>query len=289
MNVSDTTELIVADAEVPLLAISREVLQEFTDQRAMFRKWLFSHFKEGIHFGQPKPVVTRDRADGGKDYKTSKFVKDKDGGGSGKWVDEWVPFERYTPRYSLYKAGAELMVDLMKFSAEYSADMDSWQQMGSPKGTFVRKCVLRRKKNGEIVGEGTGIYKNGNYEDGNKAVKMADKRATVAAVLNACSISDLFTQDIEDQGDDKGGFEAPENAPDAAKPPKPRTDRVTKVQIEDLKKAWATMVRARGNDPQPGEFSIWVNGITRMPVGNVPDHNSWMFSDYDKCMKELRG
>lgn len=57
----------------------------------------------------------------------------------------------------------------------------------------------------EIEGQTIGKVANENLADQyNTVLKMANKRALVAATLNVTAASDIFTQDMEDQHDQKG-------------------------------------------------------------------------------------
>jgi hypothetical protein len=97
-------------------------------------------------------------------------------------------------------------------------------------------------------------------EHANTILKMAEKRALVAAVLNATAASDFFTQDVEDlpgHGDDEGSV--PAGNDDEGVAPQPAaanldTDdiRLVKAALRDLSwsddagKAW--LKREMGHD-----------------------------------------
>src|SRR5690606_20050355 len=71
---------------------------------------------------------------------------------------------------------------------------------------YTVRCVL--KKNGQIITEGLGHCnsrekkyegeKQDKYMLGNTCLKMDKKRAQVDAALTIVSLSDIFTQDLED-------------------------------------------------------------------------------------------
>lgn len=72
---------------------------------------------------------------------------------------------------------------------------------------YVVRCELTRP-DGTIVGEGVGScstleskYVSRPRDSENTVLKMASKRAHVAAVLAAFALSEAFTQDIDDAGD----------------------------------------------------------------------------------------
>lgn len=69
---------------------------------------------------------------------------------------------------------------------------------------YVYKCKIT-KSDGRVIGEGDGVcstleskYISRPRDTENTASKMAQKRAFMAATLNAFALSDMFTQDLED-------------------------------------------------------------------------------------------
>lgn len=173
---------------VGLLPVEQQqkVLAEYDDRRSNFLKWLFSKLKEGIHYGFPPGCEATYNAAGDMINKKSGLP---------------VPSSQWIPKPSLYKAGAKLVIDLLRLKPIYSSDMDAWHMMGDPKGCIVRKCTLKNPDTDAVIGEGTGSFNVGQKGmDANASIKMADKRADVAAVLNGVPvIGELFTQDIEDK------------------------------------------------------------------------------------------
>lgn len=100
---------------------------------------------------------------------------------------------------SLSKAGAEKVLGWLKIQASFAPDTGTWEMLGRPTDLISFVCTLRTRS-GEIVGEGRGarsLTKDGG--DVNKAIKMAEKSAMVSAVLRTGCLSDVFTQDLEDQ------------------------------------------------------------------------------------------
>ncbi len=74
---------------------------------------------------------------------------------------------------------------------------------------YVVRCELKRRATDEMVGVGIGSastlesrYVDRPRELENTVLKMAQKRALVAATLNAYALSDRFTQDMEDAPQD---------------------------------------------------------------------------------------
>lgn len=106
----------------------------------------------------------------------------------------------------LLKPGAEKICMLMGLSTEFIS-LDSTRDFESGFFQYQIKCKLL--KNREVVTEGLGsantkerkYIKQDPYTMDNTVLKMAKKRALVDAVLLVASLSDVFTQDIEDMTD----------------------------------------------------------------------------------------
>lgn len=139
-----------------------------------------------------------------------------------------------------------------------------------------------------IVGQEEGKVPNPDLADSyNTVLKMSDKRALVAAVLNATAASDVFTQDVED-----GGASSAPEAPPAEPPPfdpgkqllpSARRDRSAKKVVEGLGEDqhriasdldWTAMLeeaaqplgpRADWGKAQRDEFMCrWANAIAKL-------------------------
>lgn len=223
----------------------RQYLAAYDERRKSLRDWLRAQLKEGTHFGHPPGLEP---------------IRDERG-----WYRQkikgsitWYPPERWTPKPSLYKAGADFICDLMGVQDRYNPDLDAWKQLGSPDGTFVFRCCLFSKANGDLIGEGWGARKLGEKGgDVNNSIKMAKKSSKVDAVLNAYALSDLFTQDLEDlpaQSKEHEGPKADPNAPQA----QPRNDRATHEELKRLKEFWKETRINRGlNGEDRGAWDIF--------------------------------
>jgi len=107
---------------------------------------------------------------------------------------------------TLLKPGAEKILMLMGLTSEYDV-IEKVQDYDGGFFAFTVKCTLSR---GDIkVTEGVGHantrerrYTSGKQQDpytlANTVLKMAKKRAQVDAVLTVASLSEIFTQDLED-------------------------------------------------------------------------------------------
>lgn len=159
---------------VSLLPVEQQkvVLAQYTERRSHFRHWLLSQLQEGVHYGYPPGCKPRP-----------------------------TDAKQWQAKPSLYKAGAAYLVDLLQLRTAYESDEAAWKMMGAKPGMICRTCRLFNPQTNEILGQGTGAFVVGQKEmDSNGAIKMADKRALVAAVINTIAVcADLFTQDIEDK------------------------------------------------------------------------------------------
>lgn len=100
---------------------------------------------------------------------------------------------------SLFKPGSEKFLSLFKLTALFRKDDETWSMAGEVAGLFCYICELKNSQ-GTIVGEGRGSanLKEKNNWTVNNAVKIAEKRAQIDAVLRTGALSDFFTQDLED-------------------------------------------------------------------------------------------
>ena len=168
---------------VPLL---RQALAEYDEQRQELRDFLLSKMQEGVHYAYPPKLEPK------YDEHGNMKVWNKQSNSY-----DLVSPKNWRPKQSLYKAGGEMVCDLMGVRCEFSADAEAWHQLGSPKETFVMVCRLHSRATGELLGEGRGVRNVGQKGgDANNAIKMAQKCAMVDAVLTTYGLSDLFTQDI---------------------------------------------------------------------------------------------
>lgn len=110
-----------------------------------------------------------------------------------------------TDKPTLLKPGAEKILMLMGVSSEYGL-IEKVQDYDKGFFAFTVKCRLLRGN--QLITEGLGhcnsrerrytSEKVDAYTVANTCLKMAKKRAQVDAVLTIASLSDVFTQDIED-------------------------------------------------------------------------------------------
>ncbi|GIM45930.1 hypothetical protein DNHGIG_14790 [Collibacillus ludicampi] len=115
-----------------------------------------------------------------------------------------------THKPTMLKPGAEKILMLMGLTSEYEI-LDKVQDYDGGFFAFTVRCKLSR--NGMLITEGVGhantrekryvSHKEGKeppdpYTLANTVLKMSKKRALVDAALTVASLSDVFTQDVED-------------------------------------------------------------------------------------------
>jgi hypothetical protein len=108
------------------------------------------------------------------------------------------------------------------------------QETGTSVGLYryVVRCTLVRREDGAVVAEGLGAcstmeskYVDRPRDMENTVLKMAEKRALVAAALNGFGLSDRFTQDLEDGAEvDAPSKEARAKAASGASEPETATE-----------------------------------------------------------------
>lgn len=146
---------------------------------------------------------------------------------------------------TLTKAGSEKICLLFNVQAKFRKDDETLSMLGDVQGVIAFVCELIDRKTGSVVSEGRGACamaeKGGKA---NTAIKIAQKRAKVDAVLNMAGLSDRFTQDKgDDETEDDGiGKEARAIMDELAKV-SPKRDLYDKIvaKITDPKKKWSTL------------------------------------------------
>lgn len=278
----------LADLRAHALAVPVDVmqtaLQEYATRREKFREWLLAQLTEGLHYGH---VPGTEPKFDDKGNTISKQWSKHENGGKGGYREVKVSPKSWKSKRCLYKAGAEFVVDLMGVRPKYMADVAAWQQLGGMPGNFVIKCELISRTTGEIVGEGIGARKVGSKGgDENNAVKMCQKSALVAAVLNSYGLSDLFTQDIDD---DKAEHPHADQRPDAPKAktrgerqqPKDRPDesKITEDELGGFMAAWK-----QEHNGDKAALIAWCHAATLEDFG-AGQLSKWTWGRLKKCRK----
>lgn len=254
------------------------LMVEYQARRKNFRDWLLSQLKEGVHFGFPPGCEPKSMVRDGQTF-YAVWMRGK---------TEWYPESQWLPKPPLYAAGADFVCDLLGVRAEFKADMEAWQQLGSKQGTFVIACYLKSRANNELIGEGRGVRAEGDKKgDANNAIKMAEKAAKVDAVINAYGLRDLFTQEEDAKPTPNVNPDADETAP-REQPRGYREAGPTPEEIKELVRIW------QGKNPEPnGDRAAWSTAYKQW-VMKVTDRvfdpskaANWNQEDYRLCMEAL--
>ena len=97
----------------------------------------------------------------------------------------------------LFKPGAEKICSLMHLKPTFSIDRELSEIIGKEVIPYV--CHLVNRHTGEIEGEGRGSCSlKEKQKNANVAIKIAQKRAQIDAVLRVAALSDQFTQDLDE-------------------------------------------------------------------------------------------
>lgn len=248
-------------------------LEEYADRRKTFRQWLLCQLKPGIHYGIPPGCEPKYDKDGN----LMVWMK---GGSRAVSPDQW----QHKP--SLYQSGADFIIDLMSLRAEFAADLGAWEMLGKPEGKMVYKCQLFLRSSGELIGEGIGARTIGDKGgDLNNGVKMACKCAKVAAVINAYGLSDLFTQDIEDGGN-QVRHENPtpaENAPKAAS----RNERIDESELVAVTKDFKAKMSHLEGDAMFERWKTFCLEATGHTFQNIKSVSEWTRARLEKVRMKM--
>jgi hypothetical protein len=239
------------------------MLAEYRVRRDNFRRWLMQQLEEGKHYGVPPGCEPKGNPNP----------------------------RQWQAQPSLYAAGADLLCDLLTLRAEFKADLEAWQQLGSKPGYVVMVCRLYSRANNTLIGEGRGARKEGQKGgDLNNAIKMAQKSAKVDAVLNCYGLRDMFTQDLENLPEPHDNPTPDERAPQA--PPRAqRTDPKAAAVVEAVKRISAKWKQANpnvwGSDTEWAvEYKKWVMRICDRTFNPVRPEQ-WTEADLASCEREL--
>jgi hypothetical protein len=233
-------------------------LGEYWDRRKAFREWLLSKLVEGVHYGVPPGCEPKGN----------------------------VNPKQWQNKPSLYKAGADFIVDLLGARQEFKADNEAWVQLGSEKGKFVYGCYLFSNSTGALIGEGRGCRRVGQKGgDENNAIKMAMKNAKVDAVINSWGLSDLFSQEADEV---QPPVDNPEPKADAPKVP-PRGKRLVSTDIEGLGTAFKNIFRDRPEDER--DIVAWMRFVENhaMRKFDCRKVSNWTEADYLRVKAALEG
>lgn len=102
---------------------------------------------------------------------------------------------------TLFKPGSEKIMALFNWRAHFSVDEETRRQLAPDSQVFCYLCQLL-SKSGEVAGEGRGACSMDETRgNANNAIKRAQKRAQVDAVLRTSIMSYFFSADLEDEAE----------------------------------------------------------------------------------------
>jgi hypothetical protein len=183
-----------------------------------------------------------------------------------------------TPKPTLLKAGAEKLCLLFRMDPQY----ESHETIDGEHLTVKSKCTLWHIPSGQRLGSGEGLattreskyaYRKGPegarranpdiFSQWNTILKMANKRALVASVLNVTAASDVMTQDLED--------DEPPKPPPPPGPKRPHTEtepesgREEEPTSEQREAAFADWKRALAQSTVDNCEALW-RGVTQPEI-----------------------
>ena len=146
-----------------------------------------------------------------------------------------------TSKPTLYKPGAEKILMLMGLQSTYDI-IDTTRDWEKGFFQYQVKCTLQ--KGGLIITQGLGAcnskenkYARQNpYNIDNTILKMAKKRSQVDASLTVASLSEIFTQDLEDIGIGNDDHNSSGSSYKSQKTYKPTDDPASDKQIALIEK-----------------------------------------------------
>lgn len=161
--------------------------------RAVLMKWIREALVEGTDYGRIH-TVSKDRCSAAK---------------SGRPWDCQTTSHWSKP--VLFKPGAEKICGMLGVTVHYP-NLAAYEQAALA-GVALQSLILRCEildSQGRIVAEGVGARSvQKDYGDLNKSLKMAAKSAYIDATLRMAGLSEVFTQDLEDDASEPSSAPAP--------------------------------------------------------------------------------
>ena len=215
----------------------REKMSFEKQKRVMMSEYIATQMKEGVDFG-----------------KIHVFPKEKCG-------IFGCMNQGHMSKNVLFKPGAEKFCSLFQLRGSFEKDAETWEMLGSQNGVV---CYICKLFNGEVlVGEGRGVCSVAEkFGQLNNAVKIAEKRAKIDAVLSTGGLSDFFTQNLEDAN---GEIAAGKNTAPGKENGAPQIingKKATEKQVKFLK----TLIAQTNFDIGPGLEKYGYKDITELTV-----------------------
>lgn len=199
------------------------------------------------------------------DYIDKNMVKGKDYGS--------ITVKGTQSKPSLLKPGAEKFCSLFKVRATFRKDDETCEMLGNTPGIVAYVCELVDSK-GQVIGEGRGVYKVELTDSDfniNKAVKIAEKRAQVDAVLRTGGLSDFFTQDMEDAPKDASNRLANQKTDHASSNPMSGDVTASQLGLIDRLSKQKGVTQERPKTKQ--EASNMIKKLLELPTQGKPDES----------------
>lgn len=208
-KVAKTKEVAIVPSEIESKDL-KQVMANETEKRKLITQFIKKHMENGVDFGT-------------------------------------ISFGGKVSKPSLFKPGSEKFLSLFKLTATFRKDIETFEMSGSVPGTFCYICELKTSK-GDVIGEGRGVtsIKEKNWTI-NNAVKIAEKRAQIDAVLRTGALSDFFTQDMSEEDYDH------EDIPDDAHVIVAGIDLDIPETVAGQRKVLLGLLKDRGVDVKDGK------------------------------------
>jgi hypothetical protein len=181
-----------------------------------------------------------------------------------------------TEKPSLYQPGAQMLNIIFQHAPSYHREVERFDDPEI--FLFNLDCTLTHYPTGMVVGAGMGGASTGEsrYREKNPlqvyntVMKIGAKRSYVAATVSCVGVSEIFTQDLEDMGDDLPPGRTNNATNGRQRLPEPPKSRLKRSELEgELEKA------------------AFANGTFG---GVVKDHKLWTKEEtLGKLMLKLKG
>lgn len=234
----------------PLAITPKDIRQRMAieqDKRKAMTDYISANMKEGQDFGSIK-------------------IEGRDG-------------QLHESKNTLFKPGSEKFCSLFGLRPIFRADTETLGMLGNRPGIVAFVCELVTKA-GTVVGEGRGVADINEKRNWslNNAVKIAEKRAQIDAVLRTGGLSDFFTQDLDDEAE-------------------PRTNQEGKREYVVSDKASAAQMKylfviMRANNVDKAKVEDWllkthnVIGVENMPKRVATDLIDSLIKKYGEPKRE---
>jgi hypothetical protein len=192
-----------------------------------------------------------------------------------------------TSKPTLYKPGAEKILMLMGLQSTYEI-LDSTRDFKDGFFQYQVRCTL--KKNGMIITQGLGACnsKEKKYQSqsafniDNTILKMAKKRSQVDASLTVASLSEIFTQDLEDTGVIENEITPLKKHLEEGKPKNPNEASQAQLNLIDKNILASSLLKPEEKDRLKGKVE---KGLSKLEASKII---TWWIGDEKKGLEGER-